>query len=224
MEGSSTKTYYELLGVDRDASAQEIKEAFRELARVYHPDSSSSTTSSAGINDSQLDLFKAITSAYHVLSNDEKRRAYDRSLPPDPRKLERLRKPTDLHMQISLLNEARKATPRRKRKNTAAYGVFGKLQEQMRAQQEAEPLPQQEPEDHEPVSSDYVSPIHEEESPVVASFSRTAFNSPVVEYIKTEKTKPKEAPIKKKSGNLLLYSLVWLAAFIIGMSVVLLFT
>jgi molecular chaperone DnaJ len=62
--------YYEVLGVDRSASQQEIKKAYREMARAYHPDVSDATDAEA--------RFKEINEAYQVLSDPEKRRVYDR--------------------------------------------------------------------------------------------------------------------------------------------------
>ncbi|AHY46804.1 chaperone protein DnaJ [Rubrobacter radiotolerans] len=64
------RDYYEVLGVSRGASAQEIKKAYRKLARSHHPD--------ANPNDPNAEeRFKELTEAYEVLSNDESRRAYD---------------------------------------------------------------------------------------------------------------------------------------------------
>lgn len=63
------KDYYETLGVGRDASEEEIKKAYRRLARQYHPDISKE----AGAEE----RFKAISEAYGTLSDPEKRQAYD---------------------------------------------------------------------------------------------------------------------------------------------------
>ena len=62
--------YYETLGVSRDASEGEIKSAFRGLARQYHPDVSQEPDAE--------EKFKEINEAYAILSNPEKRAAYDR--------------------------------------------------------------------------------------------------------------------------------------------------
>ncbi len=62
--------YYAVLGVDRNASASEIKKAYRKLARKYHPDVN------PGDKEAE-EKFKAINEAYEVLSDKEKRRKYD---------------------------------------------------------------------------------------------------------------------------------------------------
>ena len=64
------RDYYDVLGVPRDASGDDIKRAFRRLARQYHPDVSSEPDAE--------DRFKEINEAYRVLSDDDKRAAYDR--------------------------------------------------------------------------------------------------------------------------------------------------
>ncbi|HFC54007.1 MAG TPA: J domain-containing protein [Gammaproteobacteria bacterium] len=64
------KDYYEIMGVARDASQEEIKRAYRRLARKYHPDVSKEADAEA--------RFKEVGEAYEVLKDPEKRAAYDR--------------------------------------------------------------------------------------------------------------------------------------------------
>lgn len=64
------KDYYETLGVVRDADADAIKQAYRRLARKFHPDVSSETDAE--------ERFKEVKEAYEVLKDPEKRSAYDR--------------------------------------------------------------------------------------------------------------------------------------------------
>ena len=65
---ASSKTYYEVLGVDKNASDAEIKSAFRKLAKQYHPDNKETGDEAK---------FKEIGEAYAVLSDENKRRQYD---------------------------------------------------------------------------------------------------------------------------------------------------
>jgi len=63
------KDYYEAMGVDRNATPQEIKQAYRKLARLYHPDISKDPKGS--------EKFQEVGEAYAVLKDPEKRAAYD---------------------------------------------------------------------------------------------------------------------------------------------------
>ena len=67
---SDKRDYYEVLGVSKDATEKDLKNAFRSLARKYHPDRSS--------EDDAENKFKEIQEAYAVLSDSEKRQMYDR--------------------------------------------------------------------------------------------------------------------------------------------------
>jgi len=65
------RDYYEILGVDKNASAEEIKRAYRGLAKKYHPDLNPN-------NAEAEQKFKEANAAYEVLSNDTERSKYDR--------------------------------------------------------------------------------------------------------------------------------------------------
>jgi molecular chaperone DnaJ len=66
----ASKNYYDILGIKRDASDKEIKQAYRRLARRYHPDVNPGDKSAEA-------RFKEINAAYEVLSDKEKRQKYD---------------------------------------------------------------------------------------------------------------------------------------------------
>src|SRR6478735_9912690 len=65
------RDYYEVLGVSRTASADELKKAYRKLARQYHPDVNRGDSSAE-------EHFKEVNEAYEVLSDADRRAAYDR--------------------------------------------------------------------------------------------------------------------------------------------------
>ena len=64
------RDYYEVLGVAKNATKDEIKKGYRKLAIQYHPDRNPG-------NKEAEDKFKEATEAYEVLSDDEKRQIYD---------------------------------------------------------------------------------------------------------------------------------------------------
>lgn len=66
---NNKRDYYEVLGVSKTASLQEIKTAYRRLAKKYHPDVSSEANAQA--------KFKEVSEAYQVLSDSQKRQQYD---------------------------------------------------------------------------------------------------------------------------------------------------
>lgn len=68
--GVEYKDYYKILGVDKRADEKDIKQAYRRLARKYHPDVNPN-------NQAAQEKFKEINEAYQVLSDPDKRRKYD---------------------------------------------------------------------------------------------------------------------------------------------------
>src|SRR6056297_4236298 len=67
---ATKKDYYELLGLSRNVSADEVKKAYRKLAMKYHPDRNP--------DDAEAEArFKEAAEAYEVLSDDQKRKIYD---------------------------------------------------------------------------------------------------------------------------------------------------
>ncbi|ETM41545.1 hypothetical protein L914_12690 [Phytophthora nicotianae] len=66
------RTHYDVLGIEKAATTDQIKKAYRKLALVYHPDKAKTST--------HADLFKEMTAAYNVLSDESARSKYDREL------------------------------------------------------------------------------------------------------------------------------------------------
>ncbi|MFO0203292.1 MAG: DnaJ domain-containing protein, partial [Alphaproteobacteria bacterium] len=67
----SQRDYYEVLGVEKSASADEIKKAYKKLALKYHPDRNPG-------DEEAIENFKQAAEAYDVLSDADKRSRYDR--------------------------------------------------------------------------------------------------------------------------------------------------
>src|SRR5262245_18136093 len=67
----SKRDYYEILGVERDAGDEELKRAYRELAKKHHPDRNGGDPDAAS-------RFQEVDEAYKVLADPEKRQRYDR--------------------------------------------------------------------------------------------------------------------------------------------------
>uniref|UniRef100_A0A0V0J369 DnaJ homolog subfamily B member 9 n=1 Tax=Schistocephalus solidus TaxID=70667 RepID=A0A0V0J369_SCHSO len=65
----NTSDYYEVLGLARGCSTQEVKAAYRNLAKIYHPDKNKSPEAS--------EKFRQIAEAYEVLSDEKRRKVYD---------------------------------------------------------------------------------------------------------------------------------------------------
>src|SRR5882672_9470996 len=70
MPSTARKDYYEALGVERGADADEIRKAYRKLARKYHPDLNPGDKAAE-------ERFKKVQEAYDILSDDNKRKVYD---------------------------------------------------------------------------------------------------------------------------------------------------
>jgi DnaJ-class molecular chaperone len=125
MKGLSSKTHYELLGVSPEASKEEIKAAYREIARVYHPDSHffGDIVGTAPLSSSEEDIFKAVTNAYNILSDEALRAQYDEMLP----------KGLNAWDQEDDESGGYHAATR----STQAFGTFGKIEPQKSALDEA---------------------------------------------------------------------------------------
>jgi curved DNA-binding protein len=102
------RDYYEIMGVERDATQDEIKRAYRKLARKYHPDVSKEQEAEV--------RFKEIGEAYAVLRDPEKRAAYDQ-LGPDWEAGQSFRPPPDWDAGFEFTGDGRNHDP-------SAYSEF----------------------------------------------------------------------------------------------------
>ena len=73
-----SRTYYEILGVEKTANDEELKKAYRKMAKKYHPDANPDNKAEAEAK------FKEVNEAYEVLSNPQKRKMYDQFGTADP--------------------------------------------------------------------------------------------------------------------------------------------
>ena len=81
LQSFQNKTHYEILGVTPDAKLEEIKVAYREIARVYHPDSRFfDEFQMEPLTSEDVEIFKIVTNAYNVLRNPKTREKYDKKI------------------------------------------------------------------------------------------------------------------------------------------------
>lgn len=136
MKGIESKTYYELLGLTPEASKEEIKTAYREIARVYHPDSHffDDIIGSAPLSSDDNEVFKTVTNAYNVLTDEKKRAEYDRILPKGL---------ADWDSQNTFWDQAVRPPDPRKApadpRKAQAFGTFGRMQEAPKSSFDQEP-------------------------------------------------------------------------------------
>lgn len=77
--------WYQILGIPRQATEEEIKKAYRKLAKNYHPDTHPG-------NREYEQRFREISEAYSILSDAEKRKKYDEELHPIPNEQDRVKR------------------------------------------------------------------------------------------------------------------------------------
>src|SRR5437879_13911568 len=110
------RDYYKILGVERTASADEIKKVYRRLARKYHPDVSKEANAES--------RFKEVQEAYEVLKDPEKRAAYDQ-LGSEWKSGQQFRPPPDWGTGFEFAAAGRRARGSRRRSGSAGTGDAG---------------------------------------------------------------------------------------------------
>ncbi len=116
--GVKYQDYYKILGVDRNASQEEIKKAYRKLCRKYHPDVSKEPDAE--------EKFKLIGEAYEVLSDPEKRKKYD-MLGANWKMGQDFRPPPEWEFNFFDLGGGRASAGKRRRKSTGFSDFFEML-------------------------------------------------------------------------------------------------
>lgn len=134
----AAKDYYQVLGISRSASAEDIKLAYRRLARKYHPDVSR-------IPDAE-EHFKAVNEAYETLSDSSKRRKYEQQQSAKPTQTETTVKETTQarKVDVAFFEEiSKQAIPDTNRGSAIFNSLFGKKRrektERFRTQSPLEP-------------------------------------------------------------------------------------
>ncbi len=127
--GIDGMNHYQLLGVPRNADSKQIKQAYFQLSKLYHPDSY--FRKRLGSYKQRIEeIFKRLTKAYETLSNQQKRQAYDSTLPPEPtlEKIEekiqqKIRQRDTARLRREKLERMLRSNPLVKRKAQAARHV-----------------------------------------------------------------------------------------------------
>lgn len=77
LKRSLSDNYYDILDIDRNATIEDVKRSYKQLALIHHPDKHSNAPRSEALE--QQEIFKRISVAHEILSDPVKRRAYDRN-------------------------------------------------------------------------------------------------------------------------------------------------
>lgn len=135
MGSGQIRNFYQLLGVEKTATKEQIREAYKELARVYHPDSRfyDEILESVSLPQGETETFKLITEAYNTLSNESARAEYDKSIPgelPDWDDDSRQEWDYDLKAQeLARTAAASQGNPTEQRYAGQAFGSFGDVKD-----------------------------------------------------------------------------------------------